>query len=570
LGIAYWPGVRRSWGTWIAVGLALLLVAPGPTRGQAQSSDSEFATTPSDDRAALAPAQVLVDAVPRLAQTSISEARFDGTPDRGQQRVEEMQRFAARLEGEQPWPSQATSRYLAASTFDRANQLINLVEGLPSMAGQIARIHAGCDAWDANATQSERVDWATRTWPNFARLQNLEAGLDRLAESFPDAVDTDPLTRSADRLERFRLSQLDTLQSCLPPPSHFFVQVSPTQTYPGGRVLIQVGIAEANRTDTVRVTNRSVGVSIAENLGPNGGLVENATIPLDAKPGRYNVTASWRNETATTTLAVKPAPTRLAVQGPTTVQPGQDITLKVRLTSPSPSLVSEADELAVGGFTEQAFGIENGTARLDLSAPDAPGTLNGTIHFEGTKRLQAASTSYTVSVREQATKTASVREPATTTADTEEDDEQFGSYGVPESPSWTTLALVFAGMAVLAAAAWFIRRALPRATAERDRSGPTVFARHEATTFDVLAPARRGIVVAFASIVIWLRSRGVLEPSQTPREIGNRLERFGVPASEVVAAFEAARYGPEDARDSGEGSSSRFSQFVDRVREVMA
>jgi len=97
-----------------------------------------------------------------------------------------------------------------------------------------------------------------------------------------------------------------------------------------------------------------------------------------------------------------------------------------------------------------------------------------------------------------------------------------------------------------------------------------VFARHEATTFDVLAPARRGIVVAFASIVIWLRSRGVLEPSQTPREIGNRLERFGVPASEVVAAFEAARYGPEDARDSGEGSSSRFSQFVDRVREVMA
>lgn len=568
---------RRRGGALLVLLGAVLMVAGGAT-ATGHGDQGPYAGAQEDPDAAASSLQVVLDAYPELVRVSTAEADRDASPREGARLAEQMREHASAFEEEIEWANRASSAPLSEEAIGLTVDVAELAVSLPPDVATVARVTASCQAWQANATQQDRAQWASTAWPSFNRLGVAAQTLTEASEQAPEGLSGEPLGVAAERLESWRVERLEPSAECLPPPEFFFLEVNPSTAWPGARVLLQAGLSEADPDTVVHLSSPSLGLDRQVRIGDREGFVEPLRIPAQAALGEHAVTASLEDgREANASLHLEPIPTRLRLEHPSRVSVGEAGSFSARVTSPVPDAVDESalEVRVTGDVAGQLDGragqgaavvpLDEARDGLTFTAPGAPGLLSGTVAFEGTERLAPASSSYAISVEAEDAVGVAERGWNPVVVGGGDGLWAFLVGWVEDAPWWAWALLGVAGLVV--ASAWLVRRQGKPVRGEPDpQPGP----RHASgSALQRLGPGGAGLVVLFAAAVTWLREHGVVPASWTPRRVGDHLEdEWGIPSAPVVEAFERRRYDPAAPKDDEDGNAlwAFWDRFVGAFR----
>lgn len=491
------------------------------------------AAQPSDGglRAAVAPAQTVVDAAARAVHLAVEEADRDGSPDEARDLIAAVTRFTLDLRVEWSMPESAMFGREATRALDYAVRVGLALEDLPEAAQTTATTRARCDALTATS------DETLVALVGAATLESVASALDGLASEAPEGVDARELAVAAQRLGSWA-KDLDVETRCPPPAGPFLLlTASPNMTHAGGSVRIA---GATNAADTVNLSLGSLGLSLRTDVS-RLRFVTHVTIPSDAPRGVASLVATAGVMRNATNITIAGADATILVQGPRAVVVGSSATYRVFLVSPLADEVQNATVRVGEGGTLQLVG---GAAEFSFTAASSPGQQDVPLAFAGTARVSPTSTTLRVDV---------VPQPVAS--------ERVVIVG--EADEALTPWMGAGAAAVVLGIGWLAWRRRRR-QAPRPQSPQPVVAAPTPT-----GPVAPGLVGMFVALVRWLRASERITPGATPREVGSKLAAWRVPAPAAVSAFERARYGGIPVEASiGARLREQLAQRWERLREM--
>lgn len=275
------------------------------------------------------------------------------------------------------------------------------------------------------------------------------------------------------------------------------------------------------------ITIRILSMTLAATTDGNGSAMTLLTLPETAPLGHLRVTALWNGSEAFEPAqaardAVVKAGVRLLVDGlPGEVQPGQPVTLQIRLEDTAGHPVRSPLVLHIDGMMGAILAQTDtsGHAKVHLVVPSVKeGSLRLTVRFHGSEYLAARSEVLTPTVRAA---------PAAA----------GGESGFP----WVIVGVATVS-AVTAVLLLYARR--------RKSRTPSAILRQAQRGIDAGDPWAAGVLLAYRRLADYMREFGLMDQeSQTPRGFAQTLVNANVlnetEAIRLVALVERARYTDE-------------------------
>ncbi len=530
--------------------LAVLLVFAASLGAPALAQDASF-------RAALSPVQSAVDGAGSLVTSAHYEPTRDGSPDEAFALRAQLDAFTATLSRDWSLPAQATYREQVLAALPYAREVFETVAPLPDNVGSAARLAATCDSRGSLSPAQARLlaqeVETVRAWGELIR---------EVASRSPVGIDVTPLQQAADAVESWTAStKLLECASSVPEP-FITLRLIPAKSWPGGTVR---AVGSTNMRGDVTLEASALSFS-AQVPVTRGAFSMPVPIPRETSFGTIPVTAAIGDVSATAMLEIVKAPSRIVLDGPSSVVPGAAFSIRARLISPLPDITDSAT-LTISGSGGGSVALARGAGTFPARAPDLPQRLTYTFTYAGTAIVAGAVETFTIEVRTP--ETPAPTPPLPGGSPPTPDPIQPTSpatrppiLGIPPA-QWRSLAsanwlwlLLAAILAVLVAIIVAIRRFWPSAKgaiggAPVARSAPPISAAAAGITW-----VGRGIIAAFVALVHLLTRRGDVTPAMTAREVSARIEAKGVPVEGVVEAFERVRY----------GSKPEAATWADRMR----
>ncbi len=525
--------------------LLLLLLAP---------VGAQDGSTPDDRRAALAPIQTVIDALPIVVEQGIAEARLDGTADDAQRIADDLLRFVAGLR-DQPVPAgSAAARHGLQQHIPWAIDVAHVMVSLPGMVGSVQIALADCSHEGTITDQAGARETRDGGLAALRGVASLQAVLDDLVRRAPDSLDLRPFDRAVRASQAFLDDDGVAALACLASLEDKFAldratqqdfleaHITPRVMWPTGNVTVSgttslVGELQLEAHGLFAVTRPvdrsfSVPVTVAE------------TAPL----GVHNVTIRLGSLERVASLDVIEAPATMDLLGPARIRVDEALRIDVRIASPVPV----AGMVTWDDGTTTAIVDGRGVREIQL---ERPGVLALSATHPGHRYQEPSQDSLTIEVLAAAA-------PSTSDA----------SNLAPTRPPipWATIGLsllgLFVALAFLAVLMFFWRQVrqygfrvgLRRFLRPQIVAGPVPVEGPP----PVLLP-RRGFLATVAAFMGWLRTIGRASPGTTVREAA----AMDVEMQGAVEPFELIRYGQGKSTDAAEERApGLFSRIVARLR----
>lgn len=491
-------------------------------------------------RAAVAPAQTVVDAVTRILLTAVSEAIRDGTPDEAMRLEVLLTAFVMGLEDDAAVSDAASHAQEARAAVAYARQLAAALGSLTTDVTPFATSPERCS--NAKITTEAYLDIIAAR----AELRIVAAEFAALAATPPPGVDTSSLAAAAAGLEHWAGSFQPTMTCQTTAPvannaAYLRFTVKPLPAWRTGTLAVN-GVT--GLPGTVTVTSASLGWNAT--LPVDGGRFrESLEVPIDTPLGNHAVRVSVGNLSQTQNVPVVLAVSNLTVSAPARIAENATLAIRVTLDSQAPERTRNATVQMTS--VAQPVRLANGAATVDLGRQPDAGTRTFTLTFAGDDVVAPATRTFSVLIQNEAQPPAG---PAIIPAPVPVPISKFdGRFWIP---------LVVLGLALVVAVALLARRS---------KSPPP--SHHAELPTPQEAPDRlpRGLVAVFAFVAATLRRRGLVRADQTVREWGPLLDHWELADPNLVTRFEESRYG---GRPIDEAIEERAKSWLARLKEKLS